>query len=80
MKKRKTKDVYRHLNDEFGRCLAGAFQSKFGVSVETGWSIINNQMITSRADNKPLTITQRDYIAAYENGYFQAAHEATNDR
>ena len=76
MKKKRT--LYLRLNDEFGRCLAEAFEDRFGIAVETNWNIVTMTKVTTRVDDKKLTKDQYEFISAYSRGFYKAAEEASS--
>jgi hypothetical protein len=51
-----------------------AFEKKFGLKVETHWSVLSNLFVTMRADEDQLTDEQRFFI----DGFSQACLWACN--
>jgi hypothetical protein len=69
---KKKQDAYRTLNDGFSEALGSEFKEKFGIKVETVWSIVDFGITTTRLDGKPFTQTEHDWIGAFEIGYRSA--------
>lgn len=61
------------LRDHFTAQLAEAFFARFKVEIETSWNIFSNSLVTSRADDEPLSREHFIFIAGFENGWLMAS-------
>lgn len=59
----------RTLNDDFRDHLAKAMREKFGLEVETLFSIVAGALVTTRADGEDFTPEQMAWMQAWSDGY-----------
>jgi hypothetical protein len=63
------KSPWNILSDGHSEVLAAAFKGKFGIEVETTWSVFDFRKRTTRIDEKPFTKEQHAWIGAFTAGY-----------
>lgn len=65
----KLEKIARRLNDEFADKLADAVREKYGVEVDSRFSIFSMALITTRSDDEDFTPEQHAFISAFSDGY-----------
>lgn len=78
MAKTKAGRIYDHLNDHFRDRLVEVMQERFGVEVESRWSIVADRLVTTRADGEDFTPEQHAFLGAYSEGYSDAMGQVSN--
>ena len=64
--------IATRLNDEFANRLAIAVHKKYGIKIESHYSILAMALITTRSDDVDFTSEQFLFIAAFSDGYQEA--------
>lgn len=60
------------INERFRQIMPRKFYAKFGIELETRWNFFANAVCSVRADGESFTDEQRNFIAAFEDGYAQS--------
>jgi L-cystine uptake protein TcyP (sodium:dicarboxylate symporter family) len=60
------------VNNAFSEKLNAAFKAKFGIALTTGANLFSMTLVSQREDDEDFTPEQRDWIAAYSDGYAAA--------
>lgn len=73
---RKLERKSREVRDAFRGELAKAFKEKFEVEVISNFDFLGcNRLVTTRVDGRRMTKAQREFIGAFDNGYFRAQEQ-----
>lgn len=62
----------RRVNENFRANLHSAFKAKFNLQLETTFSLGTMALVSYLPDDAQITPEQRDFIAAYSDGYCAA--------
>ena len=68
----KVDKIQRKMNEDFRGLLASKINEKFGIKVETEWSLFTMRLMTTKKDGTKFTRKQLDFIGAYSVGYSDA--------
>ena len=68
----KLKIMADKLQDDFRELLAEAVKDKFGIEVDSEYSIIAMRLMTTRSDGRDFDEVGHSYIGAYSAGYGDA--------
>jgi hypothetical protein len=68
----KLEKMARELNDNFSEKMNAAFLEKFGVALNTSFSLMSMSLVSSREDGQDMTPEQRSFAEGYSEGYATA--------
>lgn len=68
----KRKQLATKLNEHFREAIKTAMWVKFDLDTENDYNIISMRLVTTRADGKPFTKTQYEWLGAFSEGYAEA--------
>lgn len=68
----KLEKMYRELRDDYRESFTAAFEEKFGVAIESHFSIFSMELSSVRVDGVDFTPEQHMFLAAYCAGYQKA--------
>lgn len=64
--------ITRHLNLRFRDELIREMHHRFGIAVESNWSLFAGRLVTTRIDGQDFTPEQHAYLAAWSAGFDRA--------
>lgn len=68
----KLEKLAKELNDEFRTDLKAGMFSRFGIEIETNFSFLTGNIISTRIDGADFTAEQMEFMQTYEKGYVAA--------
>lgn len=68
----KIEKLQKKLNEEFRNILAGEMLNRYKVRIETNWSFLSNEIISTRIDGEDFTVEQINFMKFFELGYVAA--------
>ena len=76
---KKNVKIANKLNEFFGERVNSAFQHKFGVVIDTGFSLAAMAVVSNRADGEDMTPEQLLWLAAFSDGYADAMSQVRSE-
>lgn len=71
----KAQKIAKQVNDSFVESVHDLMLDKFGIEIETGWSLLDMVYTSNKADGTDFTIEQINYLAGISDGYATAMNK-----